>query len=154
MIREFGLIDIMYLLGAARWTVALAAVAFLGGGLAGLLIALLRVTPFAPVRWLAIVYVQAIQGTPLLAWLFLFYFGLPLVGVGAVALEAVVRQDRADLAVEVDLRGPRGETDQDDRRDEPGPRVEPEPATSHRSWAFLLFGRRRDVHGGRRAGTG
>jgi len=80
MIREFGLIDIMYLLGAARWTVALAAVAFLGGGLAGLLIALLRVTPLAPVRWLAIVYVQAIQGTPLLAWLFLFYFGLPLIG--------------------------------------------------------------------------
>ena len=81
MIREFGLIDVIYLLGAARWTVALAAVAFLGGGLVGLVVALLRVTPLAPLRWLAIVYIQAIQGTPLLAWLFVFYFGLPLVGL-------------------------------------------------------------------------
>ena len=45
MIREFGLIDLMYLLGAARWTVALAAIAFLGGGLVGILVALMRSTP-------------------------------------------------------------------------------------------------------------
>ena len=81
MIREFGFIDFMYLLAAARWTVALSGVAFLGGGLVGLLVALMRVTPLAPVRWLATIYVQAVQGTPLLAWLFLFYFGLPLVGL-------------------------------------------------------------------------
>jgi polar amino acid transport system permease protein len=81
MIREFGLIDLLYLLGAARWTVALATVAFAGGGLVGLLVALMRVAPVAPVRWLAAAYVQVVQGTPLLAWLFLFYFGLPIVGV-------------------------------------------------------------------------
>lgn len=81
MIREFGLIDLLYLLGAARWTVALAGVAFLGGGLVGLVIALMRATPLAPVRWLALLYVRVVQGTPLLAWLFLFYFGLPLAGI-------------------------------------------------------------------------
>ncbi len=81
MIREFGFVDVLYLLGAARWTVALAAVAFIGGGLVGLLVAIMRVTPIAPVRWVATVYIQVVQGTPLLAWLFLFYFGLPLVGV-------------------------------------------------------------------------
>ena len=81
MIREFGLIDVLYLLGAARWTVVLAAVAFAGGGLVGLLAALMRVAPIAPVRWLAAAYVQVVQGTPLLAWLFLFYFGLPIVGI-------------------------------------------------------------------------
>ena len=81
MIREFGLIDVLYLLGAARWTIALAAVAFAGGGLVGLLAALMRVAPVAPLRWLAAAYVQVVQGTPLLAWLFLLYFGLPLVGV-------------------------------------------------------------------------
>jgi polar amino acid transport system permease protein len=81
MIRELGLIDLLYLLGAARWTIALAAVAFAGGGLVGFLIALMRVTPIAPVRWLATLYVQVVQGTPLLAWLFLLYFGLPLVGI-------------------------------------------------------------------------
>jgi polar amino acid transport system permease protein len=81
MIREFGLIDVLYLLGAARWTVVLAAVAFAGGGLVGLLAALMRVAPIAPVRWLAAAYVQVVQGTPLLAWLFLLYFGLPIVGI-------------------------------------------------------------------------
>lgn len=81
MIREFGLIDFLYLLGAARWTVVLTAVAFLGGGLVGMVLALMRSTPLAPVRWLAILYVRVMQGTPLLAWLFLFYFGLPLAGI-------------------------------------------------------------------------
>ncbi|CAA9347832.1 MAG: ABC transporter, permease protein (cluster 3, basic aa/glutamine/opines) [uncultured Microvirga sp.] len=81
MIREFGLIDLLYLLGAARWTVVLTVVAFLGGGLVGVLVALMRSTPLAPLRWLAILYVRIVQGTPLLAWLFLFYFGLPLAGI-------------------------------------------------------------------------
>jgi polar amino acid transport system permease protein len=39
------------------------------------------VLPFAPLRWLAIAYVQAVQGTPLLVWLFVFYFGLAIVGL-------------------------------------------------------------------------
>jgi polar amino acid transport system permease protein len=79
MIREFALIDVAFLLGAARWTLALAAIAFLGGGLVGLVVALLRVAPVAPARWLAVGYIQAVQGTPLLAWLFLSFFGLPIV---------------------------------------------------------------------------
>jgi polar amino acid transport system permease protein len=53
MIRELGLIDLVYLLGAARWTLALAVVAFIGGGLVGLLVAVLRILPFRPARWLA-----------------------------------------------------------------------------------------------------
>jgi polar amino acid transport system permease protein len=81
MIRELGLIDLVYLLGAARWTLALAVVAFIGGGLVGLMVAVLRILPFRPARWLAAAYVQAVQGTPLLAWLFLFYFGLPIIGI-------------------------------------------------------------------------
>ncbi len=40
----------------------------------------LRVLPIKPVNWLAIVYIQAIQGTPLLGQLFLFYFGLSIFG--------------------------------------------------------------------------
>jgi polar amino acid transport system permease protein len=81
MIRELGLIDLVYLLGAARWTLALAVVAFIGGGLVGLMIAVLRILPFRLARWLAAAYVQGVQGTPLLAWLFLFYFGLPIIGI-------------------------------------------------------------------------
>lgn len=81
MIREFGTIDILYLMAATRWTLLLTLVAFSGGALAGLLLAVLRVSPFAPLRWFATLYIQIVQGTPLLVWLFLFYFGLSIAGL-------------------------------------------------------------------------
>src|SRR5260370_19629811 len=81
MIREFSLPDVLYLIAAMRWTLALTAIAFLGGGIVGLTIALCRVSAFAPLRWLGAIYVHAVQGTPLLAWLFVFFFGLSIAGV-------------------------------------------------------------------------
>ncbi|MFO1149551.1 MAG: amino acid ABC transporter permease [Alsobacter sp.] len=81
MIREFSAADIVFLAAAARWTVALALTAMLGGGLGGLLVAVLRIVPFAPANWLAIGFVNLVQGTPLLGQLFVFFFGLPLAGI-------------------------------------------------------------------------
>lgn len=81
MIREFGLIDVMYLIAAARWTLALTATAFIGASLIGIVIAIARILPFAPLRWLAAAYIHIVQGTPLLVWLFVIFFGLPLVGI-------------------------------------------------------------------------
>jgi polar amino acid transport system permease protein len=81
MIREFGAADIVYLIAAARWTVALALTAMVGGGLLGLVVAVFRVMPVRPANWLAIGYINLIQGTPLLGQLFVFFFGLPLVGL-------------------------------------------------------------------------
>ncbi|MCX7362400.1 MAG: amino acid ABC transporter permease [Alphaproteobacteria bacterium] len=81
MIREFTFTDVLYLIAAMRWTLALTAIAFLGGGIVGLAVALLRVSTFAPLRWLGALYVHAVQGTPLLAWLFVFFFGLSIVGI-------------------------------------------------------------------------
>ena len=78
MIREFGLVDVYYLALAARWTLALTALAFIGGGLVGLLVALMRVSPFRLLRAVGGAYVAAVQGIPLLAWLFVFFFGLPI----------------------------------------------------------------------------
>ncbi len=91
MIREFASADVFYLLLAARWTIGLALVAAIGGGLLGLLIALARILPFAPLNWLAIGYINIIQGTPLLGQLFVFFFGLPLLGfsVGAWTAAAI-----------------------------------------------------------------
>jgi polar amino acid transport system permease protein len=80
MIREFALIDVGYLVLAARWTLAIAAIAFVGGGLAALVLTVLRVAPAPPLRWLVAAFIFVVQGTPLLAWLFVFYFGLALVG--------------------------------------------------------------------------
>jgi polar amino acid transport system permease protein len=80
MLREFTINEVWYLVFAARWTLALTAIAFLGGGLLGLLVMVLRVLPARPVNWLATGYIQAIQGTPLLGQLFLFYFGFSIFG--------------------------------------------------------------------------
>jgi polar amino acid transport system permease protein len=80
MIREVNTLDLLYLIMAARWTLALTALAFIGGGLLGLTILLLRVVPLRPVRWLAVGWIQAIQGTPLLAQLFVFFFGFAIFG--------------------------------------------------------------------------
>lgn len=90
MIREFALFDVGYLALAARWTILLAAIAFVGGGLCGLLLTLLRIQPVAPLRWIAATWIVVVQGTPLLAWLFLFYFGLALIGFPISTWAAVV----------------------------------------------------------------
>jgi polar amino acid transport system permease protein len=81
MIREFGWIDVLYLVLAMRWTLALTLTAFVGGGLIGLVVAVLRVSRVWPLQAIAVLYVQAIQGTPLLVLLFVFFFGLSIVGL-------------------------------------------------------------------------
>lgn len=78
MIREFALIDVYYLVLAARWTLALTAIAFIGGSIVGLIIALCRVSPFRVLRAFGASYVAVVQGIPLLAWLFVIFFGLPI----------------------------------------------------------------------------
>lgn len=80
MIREFSTPDMFYLLFATRWTLGLALTAAAGGGLLGLIVAIARVVPLRPVNWLAIAYINLIQGTPLLGQLFVIFFGLPLLG--------------------------------------------------------------------------
>jgi polar amino acid transport system permease protein len=54
----------------------------------GLLIALCRVSQFAPVRGIAWVYIQVVQGIPLLVIMFAGYFGLPALGVQVSPLMA------------------------------------------------------------------
>ena len=79
---EFTLWDVLRnLLLAGRWTVALSAIAFLGGGLVGLALLTARVARLPGAARGVGVYVQLFQGTPLLMQLFLAYFGLALFGV-------------------------------------------------------------------------
>lgn len=81
MIRQFAFIDFLYLVAAIRWTLLLSLAAFAGGSLIGLVVAILRVSNVAPLRWLAAGYVQIVQGTPLLCILFVFFFGLSIIGL-------------------------------------------------------------------------
>lgn len=71
---------VLYLVEAARWTILLSLIAFVGGALVGLPLALMRVARSRALRGLASAYIQLIQGTPLLIVLFLSYFGLGIVG--------------------------------------------------------------------------
>ncbi|MBN9408737.1 MAG: amino acid ABC transporter permease [Burkholderiales bacterium] len=79
---EFTFWDIFRnLILAARWTVVLSLIAFIGGGLVG---AALLIARLSRRRWadrLIGGYVQLFQGTPLLMQLFLAYFGLGLLGI-------------------------------------------------------------------------
>jgi len=90
MIREFGTNEFLFVLRAAQWTVVLSLIAFVGGGLFGIVVAVLRTQPFAPLRWAMTGYIQLFQGTPLLMQLFLVYFGLGLWGLRLDPWTAVV----------------------------------------------------------------
>ncbi len=79
---QFSLWDIFtFLLGALRWTVALSLIAFVGGGLVGMGLLMLRFTKLRGAATAVAWYVQIFQGTPLLMQLFLVYFGLALLGM-------------------------------------------------------------------------
>ena len=83
---EFTLWDILRNLAlAARWTVALSLVAFVGGGLVGVALLVLRLSKLKGAQTFVAGYVQLFQGTPLLMQLFLAYFGLALFGFKTTA---------------------------------------------------------------------
>lgn len=80
MIRSLSWNDMLFFLGALRWTVLLASIACVCGGVLGLGIALARVAQSRTVRAAAASYIQIVQGTPVLMLLFLSYYGLSLLG--------------------------------------------------------------------------
>ena len=83
---EFSLWDIFRnLLLALRWTVALSLMAFVGGGIVGLLLLIARLSGARGAGRAVSAYVQLFQGTPLLMQLFLAYFGLALFGINTSA---------------------------------------------------------------------
>jgi polar amino acid transport system permease protein len=73
-----------FLLMGAWGTVQLSALAFVGGGLIGLAVALARVSPVKAVRRIAAGYIQVIQGTPLLVLMGVCFFGPNIAGIGSV----------------------------------------------------------------------
>jgi polar amino acid transport system permease protein len=86
---EFTLWDILRnLLLAARWTVALSLIAFVGGGLLALALLVARLAKLRSAEPLVAGYVQLFQGTPLLMQLFLAYFGMALFGIDVSAWTA------------------------------------------------------------------
>jgi polar amino acid transport system permease protein len=79
--RTFGYSEFLFIVEAARWTIALSLIAFIGGAVGGLLVALARTSENAAARAAATAFVQVFQGTPLLLQLFLVFFGAPVIGI-------------------------------------------------------------------------
>ena len=69
------------LLIATQWTILLSLMAFVSGGLVGLVLLFLRTSGIRPLEWFTRLYVEIFQGTPLLMQLFLLFFGVALVGL-------------------------------------------------------------------------
>ncbi|MDH6590252.1 polar amino acid transport system permease protein [Variovorax sp. TBS-050B] len=79
--RTFGIGDVLFILQAAQWTILLSLIAFIGGAIGGLVIALARTSENAVLERIATIFTQVFQGTPLLMQLFLVFFGAPILGL-------------------------------------------------------------------------
>ncbi len=78
------------LLAAAGGTLRMTALAYILGAIAGLAIALARLSRGRLLSAPAILYIEIVRGTPALTQLFLIYFGLGSIGLAFSAFEAAV----------------------------------------------------------------
>jgi putative glutamine transport system permease protein len=62
-------------------TVQISIFGLIGALVIGTFVALLRISPVAPARWVGAAYVEFFRNTPLLVHLFFLFLGLPLLGV-------------------------------------------------------------------------
>lgn len=88
MIGSFSWPHFFYLVQSIWWTLVLSGLAFVLGSIGGFAVMLARISPR---RWLwmpTLVYIECIQGIPLLILLFIVYFGLSVYGFALPALVA------------------------------------------------------------------
>ena len=77
------------LLIATKWTIILSLIAFIGGGVVGFGVTLMRISSNRWLKGISWVYTEFFQGTPLLLQLFLAFFGLSVaIGVNLSPLQA------------------------------------------------------------------
>ena len=79
-----------FLLQGALIAVEIAALAMVGGAILGLGLALLRLSPFAPIRAAAWTYIWFVRGTPQLLQLVFLYDALPPIGIKLDAFTTAV----------------------------------------------------------------
>jgi len=80
-----------YLFQGLLLTLKISILVICGGAIFGILLGVLRSSPIRLLRWLSIIYIEYIRGTPLLVVLFVVYFGLPpITGIRFPAYQAVI----------------------------------------------------------------
>lgn len=62
-------------------TIQASVLALIGSFLVGTVIAVFRIAPIRPLNWLGTAYVEFVRNIPLLLIVFIFYFGVPSLGV-------------------------------------------------------------------------
>lgn len=88
MMGNFSWTYFFFMVQSIGWTLVLSALAFLLGGIGGFLVMLARISPRAWLRRPAILFIECVQGIPLLILLFIVYFGLSVYGLVLPALVA------------------------------------------------------------------
>ena len=78
--ESFAFGYLLFLFKGASWTVGLSSIALICGGLLALIVAVCRISALNWLRLAMALYIQIIQGTPVLVLMFLIYFGLPSIG--------------------------------------------------------------------------
>ncbi|WP_067728706.1 amino acid ABC transporter permease [Oceanobacillus damuensis] len=87
---ELAIRSLPFVLGGLPMTI-LIAIAGMGIGLIlGLFLALARGSKNILLRWPSRIYISFMRGTPMLVFLFILYFGLPVVGIEFTALTAAI----------------------------------------------------------------
>lgn len=84
-----GTNELFFLMQGLKWTVALALIGFIGGGVFGLCVAMARTVDNKIGQRVTAGYIAIFQGTPLLMQLFVVYYGVALVGLDIDAWLAV-----------------------------------------------------------------
>ncbi len=77
-----------FMVQSIGWTLLLSLLAFVLGGIGGFLVMLARISPRAWLRRPALLFIECVQGIPLLILLFIVYFGLSVYGLVLPALVA------------------------------------------------------------------
>jgi His/Glu/Gln/Arg/opine family amino acid ABC transporter permease subunit len=90
VVEQRGWYFLTTLLGGLPETVTVAIGAFIFALIFGLIVALLRISPWRIARVLALAFIEFFRGTPALVQLFVIYFGFPDIGFQPSPFEAAI----------------------------------------------------------------
>lgn len=88
MIHKFGWAEFMFIVRAVPWTLLITSIACILGGAGGFIIAAARIARNRILVVVSTIYIQVLEGTPVLMLLFLSYYGLALYGIDVPPLLA------------------------------------------------------------------
>ncbi|WP_068677679.1 amino acid ABC transporter permease [Oceanobacillus sp. Castelsardo] len=87
---ELAIRSLPYVLEGLPMTILISVVGMGIGLVLGLFLALARSSSVRGLRWPARLYISFMRGTPMLVFLFILYFGLPVVGIELNAISAAI----------------------------------------------------------------